>query len=107
MDIQLNNLFSFYVSGICHIDGDGDRIIVGHFTLAEPQIAVCEGCIGEPVAKWKCYIHLLLVIIAVTHEDPLIINDVFSLAKGEVGRIVREFVRQCLGKLAGWVDPAE
>ena len=65
-----------------------------------------KGCIRKPVSEWKCYRHLLCIVVPVSHENTLLIPDIFPVAKRKMGRIVGQLVRHGFRQLPAGTCPS-
>ena len=106
--IELFNFLTRSVSGIGHIHRHRQFFCVFHCLFVQTQIAVGKCGIGQSVAEGEQYIHFLLIIIAVSHENGFPVFHVVALTEaGKIRRIIFQLLRECLRKLRTGIHLAE
>ena len=67
------------------------------------QIAVCKSSIGESVSEWIGNFHLFGVIITISYKYTFTVFHFIAATEVQVGWIVSQFHRDCLGQFTAWI----
>ena len=100
LDIELYDFFSYHISCVCYINRNSDGVFVCRIFIGDLQVAAGKGSVGEAIAKRICYIHFFCIVVAIAYEYAFTVFNLFTTAEVQVGWIVGELERHCLGKLA-------
>ena len=103
--IKLDDFFPRHLPAVGHVHGNRQAVRILHASGAELQVGIRVFRIGQPMPEGKQYLHLLFVIITVTHENSFLILHGIALAgEIQIGRIVFQFYGKCLRQFRAGID---
>ena len=95
--VDLCDFLTSLLASVCQVKTDFNVVAV----FPDRQILIGKRRVAQAVAKWEAYSQLLGIVVAVTHQNSFTIDFMSAiLAKGRIGWIVSQSLRERFGKLA-------
>lgn len=103
--IELHGFFAGDGTGIRYREGNLHVFALADDAVAQPEIAVCKGRVGQAVTEGEQNVRLLRVVVAVADKYALGVNAGLPLAgEGKISRGVAQLPGEGLCQFAAGVD---